>query len=239
MKTFLSGFNQIIFVCKHDEDFVHQAGFLPKSKGVVIPNGVNPKIEASSPKNARRTLFRLMKREDKGQTLFGTIGRLDYAKRMELFLETAEKLKYNDLLFIIGGDGPDERKLRDLVEELEIDPVVHFLGPIENPEDVITGFRAFIMTSRFEGLPYALLEAGRAEVPVIAAPVGGVPELIENSISGRLLAKDTADSLAEEIIWMSNHPNHAREMARALHRKVTKDFTEEKMFLRTLKQYHG
>ena len=74
---------------------------------------------------------------------------------------------------------------------------VHFLGFVDNARECLKAFDIFILTSRTEGLPYVLLEAGIAELPVIATEVGGIPEVLPSSLI-KLTNPDT-ESLIEAI----------------------------------------
>ncbi|MBN1585103.1 glycosyltransferase family 4 protein [Candidatus Uhrbacteria bacterium] len=238
MRLFLPMFDRVIFVCRHDAEFAERNRLLSGKTGVTIRNGIEQKTDSVSPAAARQTVFRMIGEKDREQTVFGTVGRLDYAKRLEMLLRAARKIRgvsKREFLFIIGGKGPDRQKLERLAEKLGVSDTVRWLGEVRNPETVIPAFRAIILTSRFEGFPYILLEAGLAGVPAIATPVGGVPELVEDGVNGWLAENE--DELAEKIVRLAENPEIAVTAGQKLREKVLRDFTEERMVSETMRVY--
>jgi glycosyltransferase involved in cell wall biosynthesis len=98
-------------------------------------------------------------------------------------------------------------------------------------------FNIFVLPSIKEGLPYVLLEAGAASLPVVATTVGGIPELIEDMKSGILVQPKNARELAHGISFMIEHPEDRRAYGSALREKVLKDYSMEKMIEAVEKVY--
>ena len=107
------------------------------------------------------------------------------------------------LLLVIIGGGPEEKKLRALAEKLSIADRVIFAGNVPNAARYLKAFEIFALTSRFEGLPYAVLEAAAAGLPIVTTAVGGVPEIIEDGVSGILVNVVAGLALLNEVVTES------------------------------------
>jgi glycosyltransferase involved in cell wall biosynthesis len=93
------------------------------------------------------------------------------------------------------------------------------------------------MPSRKEGFPFALLEAGLASLPVIAAKVGGIPEVITDHVTGLYMPRDNTHILAQAIVFYLNNPDKAAQYGAQLREHVLDNFSEEKMVAQTLALY--
>jgi glycosyltransferase involved in cell wall biosynthesis len=101
---------------------------------------------------------------------------------------------------------------------------------LENvPHEQIPGFLAgaelFVLPSRREGFPMVLLEAGAAGATVVAASCIGVPEIIADGVTGRLVPVDDAEALADAITALLSDPEERARMGRSLHQLVARDFS--------------
>lgn len=102
----------------------------------------------------------------------------------------------------------------------------------------LKAFDLFVLPSRKEGLPYALLEAGFATLPVVATLVGGVPDIIEHGKTGLLVRPGNMRELKDAIEWHLTHPKEATDRAESLRQKVSREFSFERAMLpRTLEVY--
>jgi glycosyltransferase involved in cell wall biosynthesis len=93
------------------------------------------------------------------------------------------------------------------------------------------------MPSRSENLPYALLEAGMAGLPVIASRVGGIPEVIQNSINGTLIPPEDEDVLLSSLILYAENARMRDRLGKELEKTVEEKFSLEKMVRDTLALY--
>ena len=89
-----------------------------------------------------------------------------------------------------------------------------------------------------EGLPYALMEAMAAELPVIATKVGGIPDLILHSHNGILTKAKNPHALKEELAHIIAHPEHARDMAKKAKETITTHHSLDTMIKETINLYH-
>ncbi len=103
---------------------------------------------------------------------------------------TEESLK---IIFLIVGSGEAEPHLRALIKELNLENTVFLAGFIEDAKKYLSAFDIFTLTSLKEGLPYVVLEAGAAGLPIVASGVGGIPEILDHGRAGFLTEpKDTS-----------------------------------------------
>jgi glycosyltransferase involved in cell wall biosynthesis len=132
-----------------------------------------------------------------------------------------------DASFVLGGDGP----LRSQVEEYAAEPVnrVKFVDWI--PHDRLPRFlnelMLLVMPSYTEGLPNIMLEAMFYGTPVLATPVGGIPDIIRDGETGFVMENNSPDCIAANIIRALNHPS-LEQIARNARTMVEQEFTYEK-----------
>jgi glycosyltransferase involved in cell wall biosynthesis len=93
----------------------------------------------------------------------------------------------------------------------------------------------FSFPSRQEGFGLVLLEAGAFSLPVVASRVGGIPELIEDSVTGILIEPDDPTALAHALRKLFSEPGAAQQLGDRLHRRVCDDFS----WINTLQQYEA
>jgi glycosyltransferase involved in cell wall biosynthesis len=120
-----------------------------------------------------------------------TVGRLVHQKNHDLFLRAAAGLLRHmpDLRFIIAGDGPLRPQLEAQARELGIAASVTFAGERSDIDELVRSAALFWLTSRWEGMPNAVLEALASGVPVIATDVGGTRELVRPGVDGFVVAE--------------------------------------------------
>ena len=100
----------------------------------------------------------------------------------------------------------------------------------------LKAFDIFVLPSLKEGLPYTLLEAGLAGLPVVATKTGGIPEIISHD-EGFLAEPADADDLAEKIEEIIDNPEKGKLLATNLWHKIVGEFSLEKMLNATLAAY--
>jgi len=93
------------------------------------------------------------------------------------------------------------------------------------------------LSSITEALPYMLLEAGNASLPVIASDVGGISEIIENNKTGILVTPKNSEEIKTSIEYLLKNPEKAKGFGQALKEKVSKYFTQKSMLEKTFLLY--
>jgi glycosyltransferase involved in cell wall biosynthesis len=146
------------------------------------------------------TLFTLGAARRNGRLL--SVGLLYEAKGYEYLLQAMALLAQqgHDLALDVVGDGPERERYERLALDLDVDKRVSFHGSLSKPEvaRLMADSSLFVLASRYDNNPVALIEAMASGLPVVATAVGGVPELVDAD-TGRLAAPCDADSLATEI----------------------------------------
>ncbi len=189
LDTFIySRYYKIICVSKQVQGALIE--WLPnlKRKSVVISNAVPvPDLSNWSPVKKYDVLF---------------VGRLTKAKGVDILLKAIKILKekyQKEIKAAIVGEGYLEEELKELVMELRIDEEVEFLGVRRDIEKFMKSTKLFVLPSRWEGLPLAILEAMSSRASIIATSVGGIPEVIEHEKEGILIPPDDPEALARAI----------------------------------------
>jgi len=176
----------------------------------------------------------LYKREegDGREIVIGAMGRLVKQKGYDFLLEALLGVKGDWECVVAGSRGADE----DLREELEekvknnfLEDRVKFVGFQEDSKRFFKDIDIFVMPSRWEAMPIVLLEAGLAALPIVATQVGGVDEVIENEVNGKLLQVGDVGRLRECIQNLVNEKNERKKFGESLQKKIVENFGLEKM----------
>lgn len=163
--------------------------------------------------------------------VIGTIAELHPNKGLAYLIKSFVDInkQYPQSILIIIGDGQDKSLLENLIKELKLEQVVFLTGYIENAAEYIKAFTVFTLSSLKEGLPYVILEAGSANLPIVATTVGGIPEIIEDMKSGILVQTKNIRELTHAISFMIEHPDERRVYANNLKEKINRNFSLENM----------
>ena len=135
--------------------------------------------------------------------LLGAAGRLVPEKAYEVFVRAAARIVKDgsDAHFVIAGGGPLREFLEAEIEKAGIGPRFHLVGFERDVPFFLSQIDVFVLSSRFEGFPIALIEALASGLPSIATPVGGVPELL-GSDGGLIVAPESEEELAAAMRTM-------------------------------------
>ena len=134
-----------------------------------------------------------------------TLARFEHQKNMALAFDVAELAQrtHPDWLFVWAGDGPQraalEQRARALAQRTASPSNIRFLGVTDHPAQLLAAATVFLSTSRWEGLPYALLEASSLGVPVVATQVVGNDEVVVPGRNGFLFPADRPDQAVAAI----------------------------------------
>ena len=142
-----------------------------------------------------------------------------------------------DIALDIVGDGPMRSSLQALIAELGMNNTVRIIGARSRDEvaramDAAHLFAAPSVTAAdgdMEGIPVALMEAMASGVPVVATKHSGIPELVEDGVSGLLVPERDPDALAAAFRWLVDHPERWLSMALAAHDAVERNFNSARL----------
>ncbi len=206
-------------------DFSAGAARLPADKLVVIPNGIDLGRFTNVPP-ADRANFRAT-----GQRLVTFIGRLEGQKGLPHLLSTARnwlgRLPDCDLL-IVGG-GPLEAALRRQCHDLGIALRVHFAGWRADVPAILAASSLLVLTSLWEGMPNAVLEAMASGLPVVATQVEGVCELLGAGFQEQSVPYGKWEDFSDAIVRILSDRNLAQRLGRENRLNTEQNFTIERM----------
>jgi len=145
----------------------------------------------------------------------GTVGRLVAQKGYDVLLAAAKMVlaQRSDVHFVIVGSGELADSLQDTANQMGIADHVCFTGARRDVEEILASMNLFVSSSLWEGLPTVILEAMAAHVPVIATRVSGTGELVEEGVTGILVAPGDPAGLAVAILSSMASPESAQAMA--------------------------
>jgi glycosyltransferase involved in cell wall biosynthesis len=160
----------------------------PADKIVVVTNGIQ--LDRFHPDDAARAAVRLELGIPASAFVVVTVGRVDEAKNQVLLVNAMAPMLSSDVHLVIIGDGPARGVLESAISGLPAPRLVHMLGRRMDVARLLPAFDVFAMSSRSEGLPLVLPEAMSAGLPVVSTAVGGIPDVIEDGVTGILCPVD-------------------------------------------------
>jgi len=217
-------------ISEYNRNYLISQG-VPKEKIVVVRCGVAFKNSKLNRNKASDHIYRI-----------GSLGRLVEKKGMSTLLQATRILIDQNIIVrvFIAGDGPLDKELRTLTEDLKLFEYITFVGPIphSNVSSWLRGLDAFILACKkdsngdMDGIPVALMEAMSQGVPVISTRISGIPELIIHNETGLLSEPDNPANLAEQIIMVIQNPQLSKKLAENGMKYVFSEFSEDANIIR-------
>jgi glycosyltransferase involved in cell wall biosynthesis len=177
-----------------------------------------------------------------GGLVLGTIGRLETVKGHRHLFAALHRLKrdgINDLCLYVAGTGRDEAGLHAQVRDLGLQDLVYFAKFQTDIPSILAGLDMLCQPSDSEALPYALLEACRQAVPVVASDLPAITSVLKDGETGFIFRKGDADSLARRLRKVRSDGTLRRSVGEAAQRMVLEQFSIERMMKGTLAAYRG
>ena len=226
MERMLAGnADRIVCVSESVARFARDRARLPAEKLLVIPNGIDVAAYAEATP-ADLTTFGI----SPGRSVLVYVGRLDEQKGLDLFLEQTpelfQRLPEHDLLLV--GDGPQRDALEAQAQRLGIAERVHFAGWQSDIPGILKAAALFVLPSRWEGMPNALMEAMACGLPVAATGAEGVAELLGDQAAWQLGSVEEQDFI-DHIVNIAKNPDLARELGEKNRQRVAENFSLEAM----------
>lgn len=195
-------------------------------KGVVIPN---PVVLSDSVQALRKKIPVYEERDNR----IVTVGRLSLKQKRQDVLLKAFSIVHNkhpELRLVIYGDGEDREKIQGMITQMKLTDCVTLAGKVLGVEKEILNARAFVLTSDFEGIPNALIEALSVGVPCVSTDCspGGARLLIKNGENGFLVSKGDNEEIANKLVVLIEDRVISNRFS-AAGPKIRCEFSEEKI----------
>lgn len=212
----------VITVSDKDRELALSANLLDASKVVTITNGipdlVEPRLEADPARNPPRLVM---------------VARHQPPKDYETLLRALRDLLDLDWSLACVGDGRLEGANRDLCSQLGLDDRTVFLGARRDVPEILAGSQILVLSSKSEGLPLSILEGMRAGLPIVAAAVGGIPDVVTEGKTGLLVPAGDPVALSLALRSLICSPSDRAAFGTASRRRYLEAFTLDRMFSRT------
>lgn len=187
-RLLVKGFDAVVSVSQYTRRDFMNLYRLPEAKVSYIPNGVVPdEFDTSNQSQTRFQVRREFGLPERDLVLI-SVGNLSEEKGHGTLLEVSGALVRDGLdnRLLIVGDGPLRQALEEQARQPELAGRVHFLGRRSDVPRLLAAADIFVLSSKTEGMPGVLVEAGFAGLPSVAFAVGGVAEVVEHGITGLL-----------------------------------------------------
>jgi len=180
---------------------------LDRSRVHVIPNPVRS-----------MRVYARKRTGDACRTVVG-VGRLIPAKGFDVLLRAYAKIApaFPEMKLVIAGEGPERERLEALAHALGVAGQLTLAGWLEEPGELLAAADIFVLSSRYEGFPNALLEAMACGVPVIATACTGASEIVTHEVDGLLVSLDAPDELARALQRLAADPALRERLASRAH----------------------
>jgi glycosyltransferase involved in cell wall biosynthesis len=187
-----------------------------------VPNGVR------AVPNAYRSSFRSEWGVGSEDLVIGCVARIEAQKNPLFALDLLNRLPSNVHLVWVG-DGQQREAFEQRVHELGLADRVHLDGWRSDAPERMSGFDIFLLPSRYEGFPFAVLEAMAAGLPCVVSDVDGTREAVENGLTGYLCPAASLDEWLVRLGELVANPELRRRMGEAALHRVTESFSLESM----------
>lgn len=215
----------IIYDTKYAKESFVGKRFNPK-KHQVVPGGISKsRLFISKHKERIRESFGFLESD----FIIIIVARLIERKAHKYLFEAVARISihYPKIKLLVIGDGPLMDELKRRAVDLNISNFTFFLGILENVQEYVKMSDVFVLPSWREALGLVFLEAMYLGVPVIGADEAGIPEVIEDNVSGYLVKVRNSESIEKALLRVINEPEKTKEMVENAKIKVERDFSEE------------
>lgn len=237
--TRIGAFFQDTIITINSRDFETGKKIILQKKLAFIFNGI-PETIYYSREEARRQLSSHTGQHIADDTLLlGSIAELTKNKGLSYLISALATIKLAPHSFhtVIIGGGEDEIKLKKEIRDYRIEHKVTLAGFFPDASAYLKGFDVFILSSVKEGLPYVILEAMSAGVPIVATDIGGVPDLITHKRTGLLVPAKNSGHIASAIKRFAGDPKLRSRLAANARERQRTTFNLNAMLKETYRLY--
>jgi glycosyltransferase involved in cell wall biosynthesis len=169
----------------------------------------------------------------------GVAARFSIVKGLEYLIKAIPEIirKEQKALFLLIGYGKEESKLKQLAKDLKVEDKVFFFNPTKETFEYLCVMNIFVMPSIQEGLGISILEAQAQRVPVVASDVGGIPDIIQDKVTGILTRPKDELSISKAILELMHDKSLSDSIKNRAYEKIIKEFSLEQMMIGTENVY--
>lgn len=178
-------------------------------------------------------------------TIIGTVGNFYPTKDLIGLVRAAKIVQGHlpDALFAIIGDGVERGRIEAEIKRLDLEKTVTLCGQRDRFGRYFSNhfklFDVYVCSSVKEGLPFSILEAMAAGLPIVSTNVGGIPEIITDNSTGLLVEQKNPQALADAIVRLLHDKKLAERLAHQAQQEVRAKFSLERMIEETKKVYQS
>jgi glycosyltransferase involved in cell wall biosynthesis len=229
--------SKYVAVCQSDAQFLQYKKHILPKKIAIIHNGVDARRFCVQ-QDARSTIRRSLGFTEADLVVI-MVARFHRGKGHAILLNAIRELRpLCPLLKVVClGEGEDEPELRALTEKYGIADCVHLVGYQRNVPEWLAAADINVLPSFYEGLPLTILEAMASGLPTVATNVGGIPEAIENGVTGLLVPAGNVGALVEALSLLLSDPAKRIQMGHAARERLLRSFVLEQQVARTEEMY--
>jgi len=241
------GWNKcVLAVSQEVSDSIARFGLEQKTQVFTLLNGIpveQVRAEAGDLTGLREELG-----IPENHLVVGTVAVFRLQKRLQDWIEVAGRIaaQRQDVTFLLVGHGPEEAALKAKIQSMGLAKRIRMPGFRPDGRRLMGLMDVYLMTSEFEGLPIALLEALALGKPVVSTAVGGIPELVRPTMEGFLTSVGNIDNLVRFTLQLLNDPERRQQMGQQGAHRVETEFhlkrrTQfiENIYLRVLQEAQG
>jgi glycosyltransferase involved in cell wall biosynthesis len=167
------------------------------------------------------------------------VGEFRHIKGADLLVDAVAQLRADGrpVTLTLGGDGEESGRLKAQIQRLDLTEAVHFIGHVKARYGFSKG-RLLVVPSRGDSMPYVVIEAAAAGVPMIAARVGGIPEIFDTHTDA-LFAPANAGAMADAIRTALDDPAATLARAHSLRERISLHFSQDAMVEGVIEGYRA
>jgi len=234
---------RIVAVSESQRRIAIRSGVATPAQVVVIENGTEiPRPTPAADRLAKRAELGI----GRNDRLVGMAARLAPQKGCEHYLRVARRVldtcatgRGPRVRFLLAGDGELAPRLRRLAADLDLGEDFVFLGPRDDLPAIYPLLDVFVLTSLWEGLPYAVLEAMAAGKPVVATRVPGTTDVVQDGVTGYLVPPGHEEAAAERVVALLTNRQFREIMGARGRQLVQERFTRDRFIRRLEDLYRG
>lgn len=166
-----------------------------------------------------------------GPLVIGSLSRLVEGKGLEELIAALGRVQEQgpEVQCRLAGAGPLMPSLKRLVAETGCRDSIEFLGPLYHDQipEFLSGIDLFVLPSHSEAMPMSILEAMAMGLPILATPVGAIPDLVQEGVNGFLVPVGDVEALTDRLCELASQPELVRRMGQASRELYLANYTEE------------